>query len=321
MNGIRRSLPYALALAALVSAVAAWCYWWRSGAAAVARYWISPPATKEVVVPVTLTDLGQAGDLFAGFSSLFSALAFVGVVVAAYLQRETIRLQRQQILDAAVDAAAAKVVDREDRKEASVQRARQAFEPLFFQLVHLLREQTRKMQMNVPRDRDEEVDSMHFDAALAALRKRVTRLWGITVVPDVPGQKVEIAAEYYLEFYAANESHLGPYFRTLYHALKLIHRSGLPDGEKVDYANILRGLLSRDELLLVMLNCLSGYGAGLKAYVEIYGVLKHITRGEDGPTTVDQDIAAHSFAPTATMSVLKRKAYWLQHPMPETVDA
>lgn len=320
MNHLRRILPSFFAIAAVVGVVSLWCTWWRSGAALVARFWASAPAAKDAVPPVTLAELGQAGDLFGGFSALFSALAFVGVAVAAYLQRETILLQRKQIADATRDAVEAKAAADKERAAATLQQARQAFEPLFFQIVNLLRSQTEKMQLKVSPARDRGSAMMHFDAALADVRNHLTMLWAMHNSTDEPNRQHAAASEFYLTVYSENESHLGPYFRTLYHALKLIHRSGLPEEEKVDYANILRGLLTRDELLLVMLNCLSGYGAGLKAYIEIYGVLKHITKLETGTPAIDEQIATRSFAPTATMSWQKRKAFWQKHPMPQTVD-
>jgi hypothetical protein len=49
---------------------------------------------------LALNDLprsGQAGDLFGSVNSLFSGLAFAGVIVAILLQREELQLQRQEL--------------------------------------------------------------------------------------------------------------------------------------------------------------------------------------------------------------------------------
>ena len=49
--------------------------------------------------------------------------------------------------------------------------------------------------------------------------------------------------EIYGEVYVNNEGTLGPMFRTLYHAMRLISKSRLDDQTQVRYANIARGLL------------------------------------------------------------------------------
>ncbi|MFG6432721.1 putative phage abortive infection protein [Roseateles sp. LYH14W] len=287
------------AMAALVAAVAAWWCWWWFGAAYVVRHWKSDgdPA---------LADLGLAGDMFGGFSALFSALAFVGVVTAAYLQRETIKLQRIQMQRAEAEAQEARTRAREDAARAAAAQARQAFEPLFFQLVELLRSQSDQIQLRVD---TEATSTMHFPAALEVVRTRAEETWKRAVDKKLQEQGLAKLSETYSAFYSRNESRLGPYLRTLYHTLKLIDRSELPDDEKVDYANILRGLLSRDELLLVILNCSSGWGVGLKQYIEKYGVLKHITRADDRPT-LDEDLARLTFASTATMAYEDRRRHW-----------
>lgn len=87
---------------------------------------------------------------------------------------------------------------------------------------------------------------------------------------------------------------LALYFRNMYQLLKLIEnaRFDIPSDEqrskrmsiralrldyyqKRQYANILRAQLSRPELEALIFNCASDSGAGLKAYVEKYSLLKH----------------------------------------------
>ena len=78
--------------------------------------------------PTTLQDLGQTGDIFGGVNALFAALAFIGVGVAAYYQRESWRLQH---------ASWQMLVDAEERAERD--HVRQSFEPLFFELLKRVR--------------------------------------------------------------------------------------------------------------------------------------------------------------------------------------
>jgi len=46
-----------------------------------------------------LPDRGTFGDMFGAVNSLFSGLAFVGVVFAILLQREELQLQREELID------------------------------------------------------------------------------------------------------------------------------------------------------------------------------------------------------------------------------
>lgn len=87
---------------------------------------------------------------------------------------------------------------------------------------------------------------------------------------------------------------LALYFRNMYQLLKLIENARFdnPSDEqrskrmsiralrldyyqKRQYANILRAQLSQPELEALIFNCASDSGAGLKAYVEKYSLLKH----------------------------------------------
>lgn len=43
------------------------------------------------------TESGQFGDMFGGLNSLFSALAFLGVIYTIFLQREELSLQRKEL--------------------------------------------------------------------------------------------------------------------------------------------------------------------------------------------------------------------------------
>jgi len=68
---------------------------------------------------------------------------------------------------------------------------------------------------------------------------------------------------------------LDAYFRSLYHVFRYLARSetGQP---KCEYSDLVRALLSPDELTLLALNCLEPEGAKFKALVEEFHLLKHL---------------------------------------------
>jgi hypothetical protein len=287
------------------TAVALWWLWWFEGAKYVALHWKGLKGSNTSASP-SLEELGQSGDLFGGFSALFSALAFIGILVASFLQWEQLKHARREAATAKLEADA-------DRARAIAQHGRQTFEALFFQLIGLLRSQSAKMQVNVSSlyiNSGEQTE--HFDSALSRMRFVLIGVWKIQAEPDIAQQRLEILVDRFSLLYVENESRFGPYFRTIYHILKLVEMSELQDGAKVEYADIFRAQLSRDEVFLIMVNCLTPRGSGLKVLVEIYGLLKHVTRKADDGEAPDEEIAKGGFAPTATMGWLDRERYWFE---------
>lgn len=82
--------------------------------------------------------------------------------------------------------------------------------------------------------------------------------------------------------YKYHEDKLGPTFRTLYHMFRLMNRPGLPEKDQVTYANIARGQIGKDYLLILMVNCLTDHGRGFKPYVETYARFEQSRRCRDG---------------------------------------
>lgn len=73
---------------------------------------------------------------------------------------------------------------------------------------------------------------------------------------------------------------LGHYFRNMYQILKVLHEEEhLSQGEKINYARILRAQLSSYELVILMINCLNDIvdkGQFRKLRLIEYQILEHI---------------------------------------------
>jgi hypothetical protein len=63
---------------------------------AVCLLWVLTPIVMALLFP-GLAERGQAGDLYGSINSLFSGLAFAGIIVAILLQREELALQRKEL--------------------------------------------------------------------------------------------------------------------------------------------------------------------------------------------------------------------------------
>ena len=105
------------------------------------------------------------------------------------------------------------------------------------------------------------------------------------------------------EVMSRGDNAFGHYFRNMYQICKMIDNAkfhtltsegGITERyvrkvtkinyeQKRFYANILRGQLSSYEMQMLLLNCLTPEGEGLKYYVEKFSMLKPLNRGGFAP--------------------------------------
>lgn len=84
----------------------------------------------------------------------------------------------------------------------------------------------------------------------------------------------------YMDFFLPNVSNLGHYFRHLYHILKHIEDSNMPDAKK--YADLLQSQLSNDELYLLAINGISNFGRRkMLPLLDKYGLLENYNANGD----------------------------------------
>lgn len=252
-----------------------WWWWWRYGAVIVGRSLAGPGQNLD------LEALGQVGDLFGGINALFAAFAFAGVGVAAFFQYRSLKISEHQ-------------------------RTQQSFEPLFFHLLELHRQVATGMQLTS----GSEQIAYPINIATNVYRDAImysTAIWMADSELTDSDRAAKIGLMYD-KYYLLNEEALGPYFRSLYHIFKLIDRSEFDEPEKVEYANIARSTLSKADLFLLTLNCLSHHGKEFKPLVEKYGLLKHVSRN-NFPATPEESIAWNLYEKTAVMSYPERQNY------------
>lgn len=89
-----------------------------------------------------------------------------------------------------------------------------------------------------------------------------------------------IVNQLYLDFFLPNVSHLGHYFRHLYHILKYVDESNLQDAKQ--YVDILQAQLSNDELYLLAINGISNYGRRkMLPLMDKYSLLENFNANDD----------------------------------------
>lgn len=217
------------------------------------------------------SDRGEFGDAFGAINAIFTGLAFAAVIYGIILQRKEIRLQQNELF------------------ETRLVFQQQSFETLFFNVQRLLAETVTaiewKVLVNDP-TKGEHLISVHGRPALKAIvasiyesySGKLNRFAYANANASPPHQtQLDWLLEAYTNFYAANESLLGNYFRLVYNILKLVSQSGFSAQEKERYAHLFRAQLSEGELTLMVLNGMVENGEKMRTFLNQFAMLKHAT--------------------------------------------
>jgi hypothetical protein len=200
---------------------------------------------------------GVFGDSFGILSSLFSGLAFAGLIITVLMQREELALQRQE-LELTRDEIHGQ---REELKIQNETLRLQKFENTFFQMLSLHNEILKDISVNNKKGRD-------------AFQELRTLLRAQEKNHGIQGDREPIRATY-SKFDSLYGHEIGHYFRNLYNVIKFVDNSNI--AEKKFYTNLVRAQLSNFELSLLFYNCLSDKGSEkFKPLVEKYSILKNL---------------------------------------------
>lgn len=89
-----------------------------------------------------------------------------------------------------------------------------------------------------------------------------------------------VVNQLYLDFFLPNVSHLGHYFRHIYHILKYVDDTHISEGK--GYVDILQAQLSNDELYLLAINGISNYGRRkMLPLMDKYSLLENLNANDD----------------------------------------
>lgn len=213
-------------------------------------------------------DLGARADLFTGIVSPFlSLLAFGGVLYTINLQRQDVKIQRQDLAE----------TQAESRRQQDAL-ARQGFEATFFRMLSLHQEILNSIDLittkpnGVVRGRD----------CFRTFRARLFRRYGEPL--KLGKSEAEAIHLGYAAFWKRHNQELGHYFRYLFNICRFVHQANIPTlpGEmtkpsvKYRYMRILRAQLSDYELLLLFYNMHGEHGEDFKTYSAEYHLLDNM---------------------------------------------
>lgn len=209
------------------------------------------------------SEMGVFGDSYGALNTLFSALAFTGIIASIYFQQEELKTTRAELK-----------ASREEMKSQGEQFSqqtkamqKQVFESSFFNMVEL--HNNISMSINSSQNYNFKII---FESLVAH-----AYIFDDYEISDADGWYYNKIKSAYDGFMADNYSTLGHYFRYLYQVVKFVDEAYIEKEHKVRYSNIIRAQLSNYELALLFVNCLCYERSGkFKVLMERYSFFEHV---------------------------------------------
>lgn len=210
-----------------------------------------------------LANFGVFGDSFGVLTSLFSALTILGLIYTVNLQREDLLISHKELELTREELKGQK----EEMKLQNETLSAQQFENTLFNMIDLFSKCK---------------DNIHVK--IKSLNNLLTGEEGIEYIcrnhlrfePQSGLDRIGINIKYKY-VYTLYGTGLEPYFRILYNIISFIDKSDIKNKEI--YTDLVRGLLSRNEVYMLFYNCLSKYGEEkMKPLVINYNLIKYIDK-------------------------------------------
>jgi len=245
------------------------------------------------------TDQGTYGDMFGAVNTLFSGLAFAGIIYTIYQQGTELRLQRNELKLQRAEVAKTNIALDEQVKAANVQR----FENTFFNMLELHNNivkdicvtetkwsiQRRDGELNslVPAKEHSGKDALKF--LYNSLRQNYQRQefqqeeYDVLVDREKIYSHLRILALTYEHAFENYQNKLQPYYKNLFNIIDTIDQNEwISEKEKFYYIRIIESQLSSDELLLIFYKQFINDGVGLYKLSKKYSLLENIDESKFG---------------------------------------
>ena len=200
------------------------------------------------------TNRGVFGDMFGAVNSLFSGLAFAGLIITLLFQKEELKLQREELAETRNELKAQKLEFQEQNKTMK----RQRFENTFFNMLSLQQEITNNLLLQCKifkEDIERDVTYKGREAFKGIYEDAVFEYEGFISITNT-GLKYILKNNWldgYTKIPATNR--FDHYFRHLYRIFKYVDTTDLiSDEERYEYACIVRSQLSDYELIMLFFN-------------------------------------------------------------------
>lgn len=207
---------------------------------------------------------GEFGDAFGALNTLFTGLAFIGLLISIRLQSIELKETRKEIK---IQAEELKKQTINFKKQNDII-MRQSLDQTFYSMIDLLSKTKSSISLTLPGIRTYEgMEAIVF--LEQNLEKRLIR-----------HTDIEMSKERFDELYQSVDyvKIMGHYFQSIYRIVKSIdEHDTLDEKEKKFYISILRALFSQNELKALFYNGISSFGRNkFKPLLEKYNMLEHI---------------------------------------------
>ena len=232
---------------------------------------------------------GQFGDMFGAVNALFSGLAFAGLIITLFLQKNELSLQREELQLTREEMKNQRLEFEKENETLRYQR----FENLLYNMLNLQQEIVAGLRctyenrdgLKVPTGEPQKTGEKYIEQFVAG-RELFRFAFEEMQIPMTGGILKSINGfRHYLELKGNSQygvswvpTYFDHYFRHFYRILKYIDEQDIPFEVAYKYTSFLRGTLSRYELVWIYYNCLNEDNYKLKAMVEKYSMLKNMRK-------------------------------------------
>lgn len=232
---------------------------------------------------------GVFGDKFGAINALFSGLAFAGLIITLILQKTELGLQREELEQTREELKNQRLEFETQNETLKYQR----FENLFYNMLNLQQEIVAGLRYEYEEEEIERLDSTPFPNKRKVIRVvsgrdvfRYAFEGAEIMLSDRDQFSRRIIVKGYREYLNVKgiseydktwiPTLFDHYFRHLYKIIQYVDVQGFPFNEAYRYVALLRGTLSRYELIWLYYNALNPVYHKFQELIEKYSLLKNM---------------------------------------------
>lgn len=228
-----------------------------------------------------LNSRGAFGDSWGGVNAIISAFAFAGVIVTLFLQNRDLNLQRKEMAR-----------QREEFEKENATLKYQRFENLFYNMLNLQQEIVNSLKFDYEEKKTELVPTGGEYGPIPeqkivnkSVSGRVVFRFTFDDAEIYDNKNIYYGYRKFLNVKGLSDydntwipTYFDHYFRHLYKIIQYVDNQGFPFNESYKYVSLLRGTLSRYELVWIYYNALNPSFIKFKKLIEKYSLLKNIRK-------------------------------------------
>ena len=203
---------------------------------------------------ISVAKSGVFGDSFGALTALFSGLAFAGLLITIFYQREDLGLTKEEL--------------RLTREEIKAQH----LETTFFHMLRL--QQDIVAGIDLQRQIEGGQQETKGRDCFKVFVKRIQRNYQDELKANPNNDEHSLSDAAYESLWIKSQSDLGHYFRSLYNVFRYVSEHEFTD--KKQYGSIARAQLSDFELVVLLYNCTNHRGKNFARYAEEFEIFDNI---------------------------------------------